>query len=204
MHSLPEAVLQDPASIADALGSVGACRISAFPDAQANPALRGRLLELKAQGGLRAAEVGHGAGLLLRSEVRGDSTHWLEQDTGMATSAYLAALDELRVALNRQLFLGMEEVEAHFACYAPGAFYRRHSDRFHDSDARVLSLVSYFNEDWQPEHGGALRLYLPQGTVDVLPQAGTSLCFLSQIEHEVLPTTRERLSIAAWMRTRPR
>lgn len=27
-----------------------------------------------------------------------------------------------------------------------------------------------------------------------------SLCFLSELEHEVLPAKRERLSIAAWLR----
>ena len=94
----------------------------------------------------------------------------------------------------------LAEVEAHYARYAPGTGYARHSDRFRDSDSRVLSLVSYLNEDWQIEQGGALRLYLPQGTVDVMPQSGTSICFLSEIEHEVLPATRERLSIAAWLR----
>jgi SM-20-related protein len=36
----------------------------------------------------------------------------------------------------------------------------------------------------------------------LFPHAGTSVIFLSGIEHEVLPATRERLSIAAWLRKR--
>jgi SM-20-related protein len=49
-----------------------------------------------------------------------------------------------------------------------------------------------------------LRLYLEDGAHrDIFPRAGTLLLFLSaQFEHEVLPATRDRLSIACWMRQR--
>jgi SM-20-related protein len=46
-------------------------------------------------------------------------------------------------ALKGALSLGIEEVEAHYACYAPGVDYARHVDRFRDDDARVISLVLY-------------------------------------------------------------
>jgi SM-20-related protein len=114
-------------------------------------------------------------------------------------------MDALRVALNRRLLLGMEEFEAHFACYPPGAGYARHRDRFADDDARVLSLVAYLNADWPDDAGGALRLHLPGGIRDIAPRAGTTVLFLSdEIEHEVLPATRERWSIAGWFRRRAR
>lgn len=200
MHSLPVAVLQDPATLAAALSACGACLLPGFPDPRATLALRTQLQHLQDNSGLHAAEVGRGTDLRLRSDIRSDSTRWLDADSGAVAVEYLADLETLRVSLNRQLFLGMDGVEAQFACYPIGASYRRHSDRFRDSDSRVLSLVSYLNEDWRTEQGGALRLYLPQGTVDVMPQSGTSICFLSEIEHEVLPATRERLSIAAWLR----
>ncbi len=200
MYSLPVAVLHDPATLAEALSAYGVCRLSGFPVPSAILALRTQLQHLQGNSGLQTAEVGRGTDLRLRSDIRSDSTQWLDADSGAAAVEYLADLETLRVPLNRQLFLGMDEVEAHFACYPIGASYQRHSDRFRDSDSRVLSLVSYLNEDWQIEQGGALRLYLPQGTVDVMPQSGTSICFLSEIEHEVLPATRERLSIAAWLR----
>ena len=64
----------------------------------------------------------------------------------------------------------------------------------------MLSLVSYLNTDWTPAEGGALRLHMTDGAIDVLPQEHTTVCFLSEIEHEVLPAVRERLSIAAWFR----
>ena len=200
MHSLPVAALNDPATLAAALSAYGVCRLSGFPDPSATLALRTQLQDLQGNAGLQPAEVGRGESVSLRRDIRGDSTQWLDAGSGADAAAYLADLDTLRVSLNRQLFLGMDEVEAHFACYPIGASYQRHSDRFRDSDSRVLSLVTYLNDAWLPEHGGALRLYLPQGSVDVTPESGTSICFLSEIEHEVLPATRERLSIAAWLR----
>jgi SM-20-related protein len=119
---------------------------------------------------------------------------------------FLERLDTLRVALNRRLFLGLGEVEAHYAAYPPGGGYARHRDRFRDSDARVVSLVTYLNEDWNADDGGALRLYFDEegcdAGVEVAPSRG-SVCFLSELEHEVLPARCERMSIAAWFRRAP-
>ena len=97
------------------------------------------------------------------------------------------------------------DVEAHFAHYPPGARYVRHRDRFRDDDHRVVSLVVYLNADWDaPRNGGELRLYDTAGNAhDVAPLGGRAACFLSaDIEHEVLPATRDRLSVAAWLRRR--
>ena len=104
--------------------------------------------------------------------LRGDRTLWLDDPRcGAAAGAFLATLDELRVAANRRLFLGLTEAEAHYARYAPGTGYARHRDRFRDSDARVLSLVAYLNDDWGDHDGGALRLHLADGAVDIAPFA---------------------------------
>ncbi len=203
MPSLPVAVLHDPAALAGALGEHGACLLSDFPEPRVGKALRDALKQRQSTGSLRAAEVGHGKQHHLHTTIRGDATQWLDDDSGWAAASFLSSLRALRMSLNQRLFLGLVEEEAHFACYPVGARYHRHRDQFHDSDARVLSLVSYLNHDWRQDEGGALRLHLPQGTIDVLPHAGTSIIFASDIEHEVLPATRERLSIAAWLRKRP-
>ena len=49
-----------------------------------------------------------------------------------------------------------------------------------------------------------MRLYLADGReLDVLPEAGTLVVFLSaDLPHEVLPATRERLSLTGWLRRR--
>lgn len=154
-------------------------------------------------GRLRAAATGRADGRQVAG-LRGDSTLWLDDPAcGDAARRLLAALDGLRGELNRRLLLGLEEVEAHFAHYPPGTGYTRHRDRFASSDARVLSLVLYLNEDWPDEAGGELRLHLPGGPLDIAPRLGTFAAFLSgEVEHEVRPATRPRFSVAAWFRRR--
>lgn len=203
MPCLAEVTANDPEAVANALHVDGACRLSGLPDPRHGLELKADLERLLAGGAMRAAQVGAGQARQPRGDVRGDAIIWLDDPRcGAPAAAYLRMLDELRLQLNRLLMLGVDEVEAHYACFAPAAKYLRHRDRFHGSQSRVLSLVGYLNPDWLPIHGGALRLYLPSGPVDVLPQLGTAVCFRSEIEHEVLPATRPRLSIAAWMRTR--
>lgn len=203
----PAAAAAAHAALAAALQSAGACLLHGFPDAAATLALREAALDLRRLGALAPAATGRGADRAFDPRVRGDSTLWLDDPrSGDAAAAHLQALDALRTPLNRALFLGLRSVEAHFAIYPPGSGYARHRDRFrgagvHDRDsARVVSLVSYLNEDWAAGDGGALRLYTGQGSVDILPRGGTTVCFLSELEHEVLPARRERISIAAWFR----
>jgi len=138
--------------------------------------------------------------------ARGDSTLWLDDPAcGQAAAELILALETMKLALNRRLTLGLDEVEAHFAHYPAGTGYVRHRDRFHSDDARVLSLVLYLNQDWPPDAGGELRLHLPDGTHDIAPRMGTLVLFLSaDIEHEVMPATLPRYSVAAWFRQRPR
>lgn len=157
-----------------------------------------------AEGALAPAGVGRGAQQQIREGVRGDHIQWLEAGQADACDRYLQVVDELRLALNQGLYLGLEDFEGHFALYPPGAFYQKHVDRFRDDDRRAVSAVFYLNEDWQAEQGGALRLYLPNGeTRDVLPQAGSLLLFLSaDMPHEVLPASRDRLSLTGWFRRR--
>lgn len=202
LPSLVEA--DDPDALAEALATTGACLVPGLAPARVLDALRGDLVRLRQAGALLPAAVGRAQSRSQRSDIRGDSTLWLDDPRcGAAAGEYLAALDALRLQLNRRLFLGLADVEAHYAAYPAGTGYALHRDRFRDSDARVLSLVSYLNDDWQPLHGGALRIHLDGGPVEVFPRAGASVCFLSELEHEVLPATRERLSIAAWMRRAP-
>ncbi|KFX70705.1 2OG-Fe(II) oxygenase [Pseudomonas taeanensis MS-3] len=157
-----------------------------------------------AQGELTPASIGRGVAQAVIEGVRGDRIDWLEAGQSVACDQYMALLDELRQALNFGLYLGLEDCESHFALYPPGAFYLKHLDRFRDDDRRAVSVVLYLNQDWQPEHGGALRLYLKSGEVrDVSPVAGTLVVFLSaEMPHEVLPTTCDRLSLTGWFRRR--
>ncbi len=193
--------------LATHLAQTGVCWIEQWPPPAMIARLRDELWRLQSDAALSDAAVGRSSARQQRSEVRGDRTCWLDDPRcGPAAVEFLAALDHIRTALNRHLFLGLVEFEAHYAAYPPGTGYARHRDRFRDSDARVLSWVSYLNLDWQEHDGGALRLYLPNDNdgnniVDRRPVAG-SVCFLSELEHEVLTAHRERYSIAGWFRRR--
>ncbi|HSC83913.1 MAG TPA: 2OG-Fe(II) oxygenase [Pseudomonas sp.] len=155
-------------------------------------------------GSLNPAGVGRGQGQAVREGIRGDQIQWLESGQHPACDQYLATMDELRLALNQAFYLGLEDYESHFALYPPGAFYQKHLDRFRDDDRRSVSAVFYLNEDWQADQGGALRLYpATGGELDVLPTAGSLVLFMSaELPHEVLPATRERLSLTGWFRRR--
>ena len=168
--------------------------------------LRDRALALDRDGELTAAGVGRGAARGERPQIRGDRTHWLDDHApAPAEVALLVRFEALRRVVNEALFLGLVEIEAHYALYPPGAAYARHRDRFRDDDARVLSCVLYLNHGWAAADGGALRLYLADdAALDVAPEGGTLVCFLAdRFDHEVLPARRPRLSIAGWFRQKP-
>ncbi|WP_263261509.1 2OG-Fe(II) oxygenase [Pseudomonas sp. RIT-PI-S] len=155
-------------------------------------------------GALTPAATGRGGSVQVREAIRGDAIEWVEPGQGAASDRYLMIMESLRQGLNQALYLGLEDFEGHYACYPPGAYYRRHLDRFNDDDRRSVSTVLYLNSAWLPEDGGQLRLYLPgERTHDVVPTGGALVVFLSaEIPHEVLPARRERLSLTGWFRRR--
>jgi SM-20-related protein len=160
-----------------------------------------------AAGEFNAAGVGRGAAHVRRSDVRGDRILWLDQNVASSSQQpFWQALDALRLALNETLLLGLFSFEGHYALYPPGSYYRRHRDQFRgagSSDIRVISCAMYLNENWALADGGALRIYDDERVRDVLPVAGTLVCFMSdRFEHEVLPATRERLALTGWFRRR--
>jgi SM-20-related protein len=173
---------------------------------------QGLTLELAAEcrkrsraGELAPAAVGRGGSQEVREGIRGDRIQWIEPGENVPCDDYLQIMDSLREALNRSLFMGLEEFECHFAFYPPGAFYRRHVDRFRDDDSRVISVVLYLNTAWVPGDGGELRMYL-EGDIahDVAPIGGSLVVFLSgEMPHEVLAAERDRLSLTGWFRRRP-
>lgn len=191
-------------NIVDELANHGWSRQPLFVPAALTRALAAECRQRSAEGELSPASVGRGIGQEVRETIRGDHIQWLEPGQSKACDRYLDIMEGLRQALNQGLYLGLEDFECHFALYPQGAFYRRHLDRFRDDDRRAVSAVLYLNEEWQPEDGGQLRMFLADGVEhDVQPEAGTLVVFLSgDIPHEVLPAGRERLSLTGWFRRR--
>lgn len=165
------------------------------------------LADMRAQeeaGKLTSAGIGRDQAQQIESGIRNDRTLWLTGRTE-APRRLLAQMEELRLELNRELFLGLFEYEAHYALYPPGGFYKKHIDSFRGAKSRVISTVVYLTPGWQEEDGGHLVLYHPENEAQpirkIMPCAGTLAIFLSEeVPHEVLPPARERASIAGWFR----
>jgi SM-20-related protein len=121
-----------------------------------------------------------------------------------AECGLLEALEVLRLELNMAEWLGLFDLELHYAWYPRGAGYARHVDRPQGRAQRLVSLVLYLNEEWTPAAGGALRIFdAAGGSRDIEPIAGRLVCFKTvDREHEVLPTRTDRLSVSGWFRGR--
>ena len=99
-----------------------------------------------------------------------------------------------RVAEALAISLGRRE-GAGFIRYPAGGFYRAHRDRGDDPQwepaARRAAAIVVFLNDARADgpagefDGGLLRLYLPQGTIDVVPEAGLLVAFPADVLHEV-------------------
>jgi len=158
----------------------------------------------QARGDFAPARIGAQAHAQRREEIRGDFTCWLREPLYPAEHSLLHQLEELRLELNREAYLGLFSLELHYARYPPGAGYARHVDQPFGTTLRQVSLVLYLNVDWEPPDGGLLRLHeTDDRAVDIEPVGGRLVCFLTPGRvHEVLPARRERLSISGWFRGR--
>ena len=171
--------------------------------------LAGETLMLWQRGEFRHARVGHGYQQGKHPEIRNDHIHWLDPlELSDTQQHYFDQLENLRMAINRELFLGLFEYEGHLALYPPGSFYGKHLDCFQDASHRVVTCILYLNEDWQQVDGGLLRFYLNESGdgeyIDIEPLSGRLVVFLSRrFFHEVLPAQKDRLSLTGWFRVRP-
>ena len=174
--------------------------------------LRNRLYQQQAAGQFHEAGIGRAADqngqAVVEKSIRGDEILWLDANTASPEETlFLDRIDQFIQYLNRTCYLGLRDSELHYARYPVGTFYARHLDRFRADSKRKLSVICYLNDTWQPADGGQLSVYVPQPdgseqTTLIDPTGGRLVCFDSGLlEHEVLPATRERLSITGWLRT---
>jgi len=149
----------------------------------------------------RKAGIGKSQGKQINESIRGDYIQWVDPtNTIPPMRLYLERLSRLTAFLNQSLFLSLKDFEVHMTIYPTGSFYKRHLDQFKKDDHRKLSVICYLNENWKEEEGGQLRVYFSADTKDFFPVAGRLVCFRSDLlEHEVLPATRERLSLTGWL-----
>ena len=180
--------------------------IDGFLSDEETAQLAQRLHARRAAGQFREAGIGNGQAMVEKT-IRGDEILWLNAENATPEeAAFLSRVEQLIDYLNRTCYLGLRDYELHYALYPAGTFYKRHLDRFRADSKRKLSLICYLNHHWQPTDGGQLALYLPtadsEQTLTIDPLGGRLVCFDSGLlEHEVLPATRDRLSLTGWLRT---
>lgn len=147
------------------------------------------------------AAIGRGRRTATNQFIRLNKISWIDEDQP-DSATWLQWMLSLQNYLNRTLFLGLFSFESHFSLYEKGGRYKRHLDAFKGERNRIVSLVTYLNEGWQPDQGGELVLY-PEGRepLHITPAFGTLVLFLSEeLTHEVRPTKRLRHGVAGWFR----
>lgn len=187
--------------LADGLADQGYAEVDNFLSQQEVQAIlatddfKNGLLQFKKAG------IGKSQEKQINESIRGDYIQWIDgATTQKAVEVYLNRLRQLMEFVNRSLYLSLKDLEVHRTIYPIGSFYKRHLDQFKKDDKRKLSVICYLNTDWKESEGGQLRIYLPNGSTDIFPLAGRLVCFRSDLlEHEVLPATRERLSLTGWL-----
>jgi SM-20-related protein len=171
--------------------------------------LRQSVLNKHEDNRFKKAAIGNRVNELIVKSIRGDHILWIDERTAnTAESLFFNQINDLVSYLNKTCFMGILQKEFHYALYPKGTFYKRHIDTFQNDDRRKLSFVCYLNtEDWKPENGGELVLYLGEKGMEaekiIYPFPGRIVIFESQIiEHEVKPVEIERFSITGWLKTR--
>lgn len=159
------------------------------------------LLETEKMGLFKKAGIGREEQFHIDQTQRGDFIHWNDPETCLpATRAFYERIHVLVQALNRTFYLGIRTYESHYTRYPAGTFYKKHRDRHKSLSHRIVSFVLYLNPEWKESDGGILRVYMEDGSHrDIEPRFGSLAVFLSEKEHEVFLTNRERSSITGWM-----
>jgi SM-20-related protein len=167
--------------------------------------LRESLIEKYKEDEFKKSAIGNRVNEVIEKAIRGDVILWIDESSvNSAEAMFFKKINDLKDYLNRTCFMGINQKEFHYAIYPNGTFYKRHLDTFKNDDRRKLSIVCYLNdEDWQPENGGELVLYLENEDKVIYPFLGKMVIFESQLlEHEVKPVNTPRLSITGWLKTR--
>ncbi|KAG7379334.1 Egl nine 3 [Phytophthora pseudosyringae] len=192
-------------------------------------AVRDALTELATHEPLREAKVGAGGNLRYDRAVRGDKIHWIQtpSDLNAPTETISPAILHLRRRVESLVYelkkvspqLDLRNVvSTQFAIFpGDGARFVKHLDTYSNAQrdergemskdglVRLITCVYYLNDEWEPAHGGHLRVHLKDSKLvptchwDVPPKLDSLMVFRSlDVVHEVLPTYRERKAVTIW------
>ena len=165
--------------------------------------LKNNLLELHQQKQMRHAGTGNTNNVVHNSNTRGDSIYWLDRKHNNSyENLFLDQMDNFISYLNMNCYTGIKDCEFHYTIYEKGAFYKKHIDQFQNNSNRAFSIISYLNTDWTESDGGELCIHHTEKEQHIAPTNCKTVFFKSnEIEHEVLLTNADRLSITGWLKT---
>lgn len=156
----------------------------------------------------RLAGIGDRFNFQKEKSIRSDKILWLNREEARpAEQVFFQLIDQFINYLNISCYAGIRRSEFHYAIYEPGTFYERHSDQFKGDDRRKFSMVLYLTENWKEGDGGELIIYKKgqsgktEESIVVRPTAGRLVFFDSSLEHEVLLSKAQRVSLTGWLRT---
>lgn len=151
------------------------------------------------------AAIGTSKKRQIKASVRGDFIYWLDREIDRDLSELFSVFDNLVDKLKQYLLVSISDYEFHFALYPPQTQYEKHLDQFKGKSNRVISVLIYLNDNWEPGDGGELKIYEPNGReLLIQPIAKRLVMFKSDtVEHEVMTTKAPRKSVTGWLLHKP-
>jgi SM-20-related protein len=164
--------------------------------------LKGNLKSLFSEDQMLSAGTGNSKTVTHDKLVRSDKIYWLDPiHKDKYEDEFFALMDQFVAHLNRTCYTGITGYEFHYTWYEKGSFYKKHLDQFQNNSSRKYSMIIYLNEDWKEIDGGELSIHHADHIQNISPANGKSVFFKSsELLHEVLCTTKPRLSITGWLK----
>ncbi|WP_138476016.1 2OG-Fe(II) oxygenase [Dyadobacter bucti] len=164
--------------------------------------LKDNLFALFSQNLLLSAGTGNDTLVVHDKLYRSDMIYWLDRKhNNPHENDFFDLMDSFVLYLNSTCYTGITGYEFHYALYPTGSFYKKHLDQFRNNPSRQYSMIMYLNAEWAEGDGGELCIHHAGHTQNITPVNGKSVFFKSsELEHEVLPTHKPRLSITGWLK----
>jgi len=151
---------------------------------------------------LKPAGTGDTQNVVHGDLFRGDTIYWLDRKhNDLHENSFFDIMDAFVKYLNETCYTGISSYEFHYTVYEAGSFYKKHLDQFRTNDSRKYSMILYLNTSWEEKDGGELCIHHQDGLQNISPDSGKTVFFQSnELEHEVLVTNKQRMSITGWLK----
>jgi len=173
-----------------------------FLDKNLSNNLQQNIQNLQQNGQMKFAGIGNDAIANAAQQMRGDKIYWLDKkNKNVYEQEFLNRVEDFIDHLNKTCYTGINGYEFHYAVYAEGSAYKKHTDQFRTDNNRRYSLICYLNDDWEAADGGQLVVYQNGEAQTISPNAQKAVFFKSdEMEHEVLLANKSRMSVTGWLK----